>query len=140
MTQPSSPPIGVVMIIDDNAVDQELYARMIKRSGLVETVLSFLSAEDALAHLVAGADPAPDAILLDINMPRMNGFEFLDAAVASMGEQFAAAVIMMLTTSLDPRDLERAKRYSVVKDYCDKPLTMAHLERLAALLAEEHRT
>lgn len=140
MTKPPHPPIGVVMIIDDNAVDQELYGRLIKRSGLVATVLSFLSAEDALAHLVARADPAPDAILLDINMPRMDGFDFLEAAVASLGDQFAAVVIMMLTTSLDPRDVERAKRYSVVKDYCDKPLTMAHLERLAALLAQERTT
>ena len=108
-----------------------LCRRLVKRSGLVDNVIGFLSAEDALEYLRSQTLPAADAILLDINMPKMDGFEFLDAATRELGARFARIVIMMLTTSLNPYDQERARQYSVVKDYCNKPLLLEYLERLA---------
>ena len=133
----TKPLIGTLMIIDDNEVDQKLCRRLVKRSGLVENVLGFLSAEDALGYLRSQTLPAADAILLDINMPKMDGFEFLDTATRELGERFARVVIMMLTTSLNPYDQERARQCPVVKDYCNKPLLLEYLERLAAELNQE---
>ncbi len=133
----TKPRIGTLMIIDDNEVDQMLCRRLVKRSGLVDNVLGFLSAEDALEYLRSQTLPAADAILLDINMPKMDGFEFLDAATRELGARFARIVIMMLTTSLNPHDQERARQYPVVKDYCNKPLLLEYLERLAGELCHE---
>ena len=127
-------PIGSVMLIDDSAVDQKLCQRLIMRSGLVETFIGYLSAEEALDHLRRSELPAVDAILLDINMPRMDGFEFLEVATQELGDRFALIVVMMLTTSLDPEDKKRARQFSVVKDYCNKPLMLSYLERLAEQL------
>lgn len=127
----TKPRIGTLMIIDDSEVDQMLCRRLVKRSGLVDNVIGFLSAEDALEYLRSQTLPAADAILLDINMPKMDGFEFLDAATRELGARFARIVIMMLTTSLNPYDQERARQYPVVKDYCNKPLLLEYLERLA---------
>lgn len=129
-------PIGSIMLIDDNVIDQRLSKRLIERSGLVGEFIGFLSAEEALQHLRNSELPAVDAILLDVNMPRMDGFEFLEAATSELGERFARIVVMMLTTSLDPRDEKRAWEYTVVKDYCHKPLLTEYLEKLADLLAE----
>ena len=133
----TAPRIGTLMIIDDNEVDQKLCRRLVDRSGLVDTVLGFLSAEDALDYMRKQTLPAADAILLDINMPKMDGFEFLEAATTELGERFARVVIMMLTTSLNPSDRERARQYAVVKDYCNKPLLMEYLSRLAKQLHKE---
>ena len=131
-----SPPIGRLMLIDDNQIDQMLCERLIKRSGLVDEFIGFLSAEEALEYLREADLPAADALLLDINMPRMDGFQFLEVATEELGEKFARIVVMMLTTSLDPKDQARAAEFSMVKDYCNKPLLMDYLEKLAILLHE----
>ncbi|MEL7093404.1 MAG: response regulator [Pseudomonadota bacterium] len=130
----ATPPIGSIMLIDDNAIDQQLCKRLIERSGLVDRFAGFLSAEEALNHLRQPDTPAYDAIFLDVNMPRMDGFEFLDAATTELGDRFARIIVMMLTTSLDPRDQKRAGEFAVIKDYCNKPLMLQHLEKLANML------
>lgn len=112
-----------VWLIDDSEIDQRLYQRIISRSGVDWEVEMFTFADEALERLRAAPDQTIDLIFLDINMPRMNGFEFLEAATAELGSAFAKVVVAMLTTSLDPADHQRAKTFSVVKDYITKPLT-----------------
>lgn len=127
-------PIRTAMIIDDELFDQRMYKRTIERSGLVEELISFYAADHAIEHLSTHHELVVDAIFLDINMPRMNGFEFLDQAIARFGPKFAKVCIVMLTTSLDPRDMERAKQFSVVKDFLNKPLSVEHIEKVAELV------
>jgi len=123
-----------LMMIDDDSIDHKLCRRLVERSGLVEDFVGFLSAEKALAYLRDETQPTVDVILLDINMPRMGGFDFLEAATAQLGEGFAKIVVVMLTTSLDPKDEERAKSFSIVKEFCHKPLLVQHLEKIHALV------
>ncbi len=130
------PTIPVAMIIDDESFDQKMYKRIIDRSGLVEKTLSFSAADHALTYLQENPDQPIDLILLDINMPRMNGFEFLDIATRELGPKFAKVCIVMLTTSLDPNDRERAASFEIVRDFLNKPLTLDDLRRLATLIAE----
>ncbi|MBD3662805.1 response regulator [Sulfitobacter aestuariivivens] len=127
-------PIDTVLLVDDSEIDNRLHARAIDRTGLARQVLCFPMAEDAIAHMrKPGAIPA-DLILLDINMPRMNGFEMLDASVAEFGEAFMPSVVVMLTTSLNPRDQSRAKSFSVIHDYFQKPLTAEKFTDLVSKL------
>ena len=133
-TAPAQQPrINRLMLIDDNALDQRLYQRVITRSGLVGETISFLWAEEALAHLTDPAQPPVDLVLLDINMPQMDGFEFLHAASDVAGPQFAP-VVVMLTTSLNPDDYARAMAFDAVRDFLNKPLTIQHLHRMADML------
>ncbi|MEL6648205.1 MAG: response regulator [Pseudomonadota bacterium] len=126
--------IKTAMLIDDEEFDQRQYLRVLQRSGLVETVLQYTYAEDALAHLVAHPELEVDVIFLDINMPRMNGFEFLEEATEKLGADFVKTVVVMLTTSLNPNDRTRAENFDVVRDFINKPLTLAHVERIAEMV------
>ena len=130
------PLIQTAMLIDDESFDQKMYQRIIKRSGLVAEVLPFIYADEALAYLKSPASKPIDVIFLDINMPRMNGFEFLAAATADLGADFARMVVVMLTTSLEKSDRVRASAYPVVRRFINKPLTVDHLNDVADLLRE----
>lgn len=124
-----------LMLIDDERMDQMMYRRVLSRSNLVDEVIGCATAMDALEKLRDPDFVPPDVILLDINMPKMSGFDFLDAATAEFGPDFTAAIVIMLTTSLDPKDIERAKSYSVVKDFVSKPLTDEALGTISHFLA-----
>ncbi len=126
--------IGHLIAIDDSEFDQMSNARLVQRTELVDEYRYFLDAREALHYLRTDERPKIDAILLDINMPVMNGFEFLDEAIHEFGESFANIVVLMLTTSLSQRDKERALQYKVVRKFCNKPLSQALLEELAGHL------
>ncbi|MEM9426764.1 MAG: response regulator [Pseudomonadota bacterium] len=134
--QTASYPIPRLAIIDDAEFDQMLYARLIKRTGVVGETLCFLSAEEALAHFEAPETQPVDVILLDINMPGMSGFDFLEHVSKNKPEDYAEIVIVMLTTSLNPLDVERAATFDLVKEYIHKPLEEQHLSEIAELLLE----
>jgi CheY-like chemotaxis protein len=129
--------IHQLMLIDDNEDDQMFYRRIIDKSGLVETFHPFFMAEDALSFLREENRPPIDAILLDINMPGLNGFQFLDAATEEFGDDFAKIAVIMLTTSILEEDKRRASQYAIVRDYINKPLELEHLEAIDRMLAEK---
>lgn len=124
-------PIKLALLVDDNNIDQRIYQRVISQSGVVAEVLSFTFADEALSYLQAHTDLVVDVIFLDINMPRMNGFEFLEQATETLGDEFAKVVVAMLTTSLNPNDRARAESFDKVKFFINKPLTIEHIEQVA---------
>ncbi len=122
------------MMIDDNILDHTLYRFLIERTGLVEELVSMLDAREALTYLTKNHEKV-DLILLDINMPGMSGFDFLEEVREMLGDEFTKPIIIMLTTSMDPKDIDRASRYQMVKDYCNKPLSEQNIEEFARLVA-----
>lgn len=129
-----------VMLIDDSEADR-LYTRIVlERSGAADTVVAFESAREALAVLESGTPPV-DLILLDINMPGMDGFEFLDAyarapvGTAAPGSPTGRPVaVVMLTSSPDPQDRQRALEHVCVKGYVTKPLDLDAARHLVEML------
>lgn len=110
------------MIVDDDSFDQMVYERIVGRSNVVETLLQFTDPLKGLAYLKDTSIPKPDLILLDVNMPELNGFEFLEQATETVGPRLCPVVIM-LTTSLNPSDEVRARSFDIVEDFLNKPLT-----------------
>lgn len=123
-----------VVMIDDNE-DDLLFTRIVLgRSGCPVDTVEFTSAQDALQHF---ADQAPEQralVLLDINMPGMSGFDFLEAYETLPQSSRQALVVVMLTSSIDDRDRERALRFPSVKGFANKPLDKAVAAELLKML------
>ena len=113
----------IAMCIDDTEFDLMLNKRVLRRSGAFETILQFTGGEEALAHMRTAPRRA-DVIFLDINMPVMNGFEFIQAATNEFGANFARSVVIMLTSSLNPKDRAMAEEFEAVREFLSKPLTV----------------
>lgn len=122
------------MIIDDDEMDQFFHQKTIRESEVFDEIISFQYADEALEYLKNTQRAKVDIIFLDINMPRMNGFEFLEAAQKEFGDNFAKIVVIMVTSSLDPRDLEKSKKFVVIRDYIKKPISVDAVQKIAELI------
>jgi len=115
-----------IMLVDDNQNDNFFHEREIKKNNLANIVITKNSGIKALAYLKAkkeNNDLHPDLIFLDINMPDMNGWEFLREYNELDKELQSKTVIIMLTTSQNADDKAKAMKWSFVSDYITKPLT-----------------
>ena len=123
------------MLVDDNLDDNFFHEREIKKSDCATIIILKNSGTEALAYLrsmKANKDPCPDLIFLDINMPGMNGWEFLKEYHQLDKELQVPEVLIMLTTSDNPDDEARSKKWGIVSDYITKPLTKEVMEAICA--------
>jgi CheY-like chemotaxis protein len=113
-----------ILLIDDNKVDNFFHERVIRKFDKNITVTSMLSGEEAIDYLSGlQSSELPDLIFLDINMPGMNGWEFLqEYSKFEIGHK-SCVIVVMLSTSEDPEDKERALEQGIASDYRSKPLT-----------------
>ena len=122
--------IGCIMLVDDDEDDNFFHAREITQNHFARTVIIKDSAKKALAYLREKKDPKSDLIFLDINMPVMSGWEFLNEYGRLDKELQSKAIIIMLSTSQNPTDIAKSKTWDIVSDYVTKPLTKEILERI----------
>lgn len=122
-----------VLLVDDDPTTNYLNAKLLTRLDGSCHVLTTRNGQEALALINArcrpGGENCPDLIFLDVNMPRMNGFDFLDAYRQLTPRQQCATVVVMLTSSLHPRDVERARRLPV-SGFLLKPLTAEKISQV----------
>lgn len=117
-----------VLIVDDSDADLFLSEHVIKKHNAQIYVDKAYNGREAL-ELLDSMDVQPDIIFLDINMPEMNGHEFLEIYNQRTNQ---TAVIIMLTSSDQESDIEKATAYACVKHFFTKPLDEEDMEMLAA--------
>ena len=124
-------------IIDDDKLTVKLISILVSKNKFCEEIQSFDNAQHAIDKLKQNASNngvLPDAILLDLNMPAMDGWQFLDEFMLLPIKKEISIFIM--TSSIDPVDIEMAKKYKIVKDYVEKPITTKKLDVLSNLIGK----
>jgi two-component system chemotaxis response regulator CheY len=133
MTQSHGQP--VIAVVDDDPVYQFTASRTLKASHLAEQVLQFPNGREALDFLNHNATnplALPDFVFLDINMPVTDGWKFLDE-FKKLKEEFSKKMrIYVVSSSIDPRDLNRARSNPEVSGYVEKPVTGVKFTELLA--------
>ncbi|MBM9502024.1 response regulator [Leptospira sp. 201903071] len=125
--------VSCILLIDDNNSDNFFHERVIRKGNFADQVIAKQSGESALQYLKERAtnhDPRPDLVFLDINMPGMNGWEFLEEYDLLPEELQGKIVVVMLTTSDNPDDRAKAREFGILSDFKTKPLTETMLQEI----------
>ena len=132
--------VQLCCIIDDDPIFVYGTKRIIKEVDFAESILVYSNGQDALDGLTkicVAKEPLPDVIFLDLNMPVLNGWEFLDEFKNCQSERSKSITIYIISSSVDPRDLERVKDYNQVDNYILKPITPDDLAKILGAAVEE---
>jgi len=130
--------LNCVLLVDDDEGTNFLNRMEIEKAGIAENIEAVYNGREALEYLtntgkykVNGAVfPQPVLILLDINMPVMDGWEFMEAYHKLEENQKGKIIIVMLTTSYNPDDKTRAEKISEISGFKNKPLSQIILEEI----------
>ena len=125
-----------VMLVDDNEIDNLINQKMIESASITENIYTHTGAKSAIEFL-RNIEPLdvvdrvlPDIIFLDIDMPLMDGFQFLEEFERLSNVIKKKCKIVMLTSSINPQDFSRSKKYDNVKLYLNKPLSHESILKL----------
>jgi len=118
------PAYDTVLIVDDDPIIDLLHRKVIEKTGIADEIRSFTDPREALAYLYAElARPGKRLlVLLDINMPEMSGFEFLDSASMFQKNRNVPDIIVV-SSSIAEEDMEKGLDNDLVSGYITKPLT-----------------
>lgn len=123
--------IDLVCLVEDEPIQAFITTKMIKMTGMVETIMIFNNGKEAydkLRAIILSSAKLPEIILLDLNMPIWDGWQFLDEFTKI--PITTTITIYILTSSNDPADLKRAETYNLSKNYIVKPITIDDLKRI----------
>jgi CheY-like chemotaxis protein len=117
-----------VCVVDDDLVYQYLAKEEIEYTNLVDNIMFFEDGQKAIDFIETtlnndDVDALPDVIFLDVNMPVMDGWEFLEAFLLLKPRIGKNIIIYIVSSSIDIRDMDRANAISEVSDYIIKPVS-----------------
>lgn len=129
-----------VICVDDDPIALLLSKLVISKANFASQIITCVNGEEAMKYLEKpetikenSNSERPLLILLDLNMPVMDGWEFLEQFSTKMQEQYSSTKIILLSSSIDPNDIKKSKDFSMVVDFLPKPLT----KEMLALISEK---
>lgn len=111
-----------IFLVDDDPINNLINKRLLGKVGISEQIIEFLEGEDALSKIYDEPSENNLLIFLDINMPVLNGWEFLEKYVESFPNRHDKIVI--LSSSIDFQDRQKANGFEIVSGFLEKPLTL----------------
>lgn len=116
----------LILLIDDDPMSSTYSSLIVKKLHPKVNLLSFQSGIDALSYLQNQNNPKPNIILLDINMPVMNGWDFMEEF-----QQLSLPIeVIIITSSNEPSDKEKCRTYKGISDLFIKPLSVENVKNL----------
>lgn len=124
-----------ILCIDDDPITLMLCKKVINRSSFSNEIITTQNGEEALNYFTTirkarDKSQYPQLIFLDLNMPIMGGWEFLDCFNSPEFSDFNSIKVVILSSTIDPEDSEKANKYPMVIDFLSKPITQSMLEYL----------
>jgi CheY-like chemotaxis protein len=129
-----------VLLVDDDEINNFISIKLIKKALINTDIMACLNGKFAIDQLaeIQRKDPSklPDYILLDINMPIMNGWEFLDEYKRINLDPLGKSKIYIISSSVFSNDINKARSYPLVKDFVSKPLNVEKIKELFGVKEE----
>lgn len=122
--------IGHILLVDDEDDCNFVTRLVLKKAGHTGRLTCFTSADEALIYLRSGAEP-PDMMFVDINMPKLTGFDLLSICESEGLLPNGCTSVVMFSSSNRPADLEKALSFRSVIGYVEKALTVESFERVS---------
>jgi CheY-like chemotaxis protein len=131
--------LDLILCVDDDPITLMLCKMVISKSSFAQEIITAQNGEEAinyfddlkLNNLGNDIPRYPQLILLDLNMPVMGGWEFLDEfSKPEYTDAFKNTKVIVLSSTIDPRDISKSKTYPMVIDFMSKPITKEMLEDL----------
>ena len=127
-----------ILCIDDDPITLMFCKKVIVKSSFSNEIITSQNGEEALSYFNTikytnnknKQIPQPQLIFLDLNMPVMGGWEFLDYFNSEEFSEFNTIKVVVLSSTIDPEDLEKSKQYPMVIDFLSKPISQSMLEYL----------
>jgi CheY-like chemotaxis protein len=123
-----------ILCVDDDPITLMLYKMVIAKASFTEEIITAKNGQEALDYYnnlqAINESCCPELIFLDLNMPVMGGWEFLDNFITEKYSEFNKTKVIVLSSTIDPNDIEKSKKYSIVIDFMSKPITKEMLENL----------
>lgn len=123
--------IELACIVDDDSIYVFGLKKLIEIHDFCDNILVFKNGHDAIKYLkpvITSSESLPDVILLDINMPVMDGWDFLDEFIKLKPLMAKEVTIYMVSSSIHSKDIEKANSYSEVSGYVIKPVTLEDIK------------
>ncbi|MBZ9631459.1 response regulator [Salegentibacter sp. LM13S] len=128
-----------VLIVDDDQIVVFIQKKMMNNHEIAQNPISFGKAADALDYIIQEQKLSQQKdflILLDINMPNMNGWDFLKCLESH--EQKSKYHVIMVTSSIDRKDKEKAKNFSTVRSFIEKPISASDCDKIKEISEISH--
>ncbi|GGD25197.1 response regulator [Flavobacterium orientale] len=129
--------LETVLCVDDDPITLMLCKKVIVKANFGKEIIFAQNGQEALDlfeklkddNLKDGAQ-VPQLVFLDLNMPVMNGWDFIEKFSLDTNSAFKNTKVIILSSTIDPADFNRAKQYNVVSHFLSKPITVEMLEKL----------
>ena len=124
--------LKTVLLLDDNGATNIIHKKFIVKANCAEQILKFQNGVDALHYLNLEATEPPDLVFVDINMPIMNGWQFLEELGKVKTLFKKKPTVILLSTSLSPTDREKANNIEIIDQVKLKPLTVKAVQEIVS--------